>query len=181
MKIEIKNFIFSKSRYSFIECARHIRGAVKKSLEFFDINDLMHHEFVPPGQSVTGHSYEYFQVLQRLCNAVRKRRYKWHGQWFLYHNKAPSHTSFVQQFLAEKNISVITQPPHSPDLAPSYFWLLTTLKMSFKGTSFATVDIKWKNGMLRSTSGRFQVNPSAGDSNDGRIDGASVCVLKEGD
>ena len=37
---------------------------------------------------------------------------------------APSHTSLVvQQFLAEKSIPVITQPPHSPDLAPSDFWL----------------------------------------------------------
>jgi hypothetical protein len=36
--------------------------------------------------------------------------------------KAPSHTSLVvQQFLAEKSIPVITQPPCSPDLAPSDF------------------------------------------------------------
>jgi hypothetical protein len=73
--------------------------------------NLVHHEFVPPGQSVTGHFY--VQVLQRLCDAVRrKRRDKWHGQWFRYHHNAPSHTSLVvQQFLAEKNIPVITQPP----------------------------------------------------------------------
>jgi hypothetical protein len=42
-----------------------------------------------------------------------------------------------------KNIPVITQPPYSPDLAPSDFWLFLTLKMGFKGTRFATVeDIK---------------------------------------
>jgi histone-lysine N-methyltransferase SETMAR len=66
------------------------------------------------------------------------------GQWFLHHDNAPSRTSLVvQQFLAEKNIPVITQPLYSPDLAPSDFWLFLTLKMGLKGTHFATMeDIK---------------------------------------
>jgi hypothetical protein len=54
-------------------------------------------------------------------------RDKWQKEWFLHHDNAPSHTSLVlQQFLAEKTIPVITQPPHSPDLAPSDFWLFPT-------------------------------------------------------
>jgi hypothetical protein len=54
--------------------------------------------------SVNGHFY--VQVLQRLWDAVRrKRRNKQHGQWFLHPDNAPSHTSLVVQlFLAEKNI-----------------------------------------------------------------------------
>ncbi|XP_023723965.1 uncharacterized protein LOC111873458 [Cryptotermes secundus] len=45
-------------------------------IAFFDIDGLVPHEFVPPGQTVTGHFY--VQVLQRLCNAVqRKRCDKW--------------------------------------------------------------------------------------------------------
>jgi hypothetical protein len=56
------------------------------------------------------------------------------GQWFMHHDNAPSHTSLV----------VITQPPHSPDLAPSDFGLFPTLKMGLKGTHFATMEgIKW--------------------------------------
>jgi hypothetical protein len=57
---------------------------------------------------------------------------------------SPSHTSLVvQQFLAERNIHVITQPPYSPDLAASDFWLFPTLKMGLKGTRFTTTeDIK---------------------------------------
>jgi hypothetical protein len=39
----------------------HIR-AVKKFLEFFNIDGLVHREFVPSGQSVTGHFY--VRVLQ---------------------------------------------------------------------------------------------------------------------
>jgi len=77
------------------------------------------------------------QVLQRL-------RDKWQGEWFLHHDNAPSSTSLVVlQLLAEKSIPVITQPPYSPDLAPSDFWLFPTLKMGLKGTRFATTeDIK---------------------------------------
>jgi hypothetical protein len=50
----------------------------------------------------------------------------------------------VQQFLAEENVPVITQPPYSPDLAPRDFRLLPTLKMGLEGTRFANMeDIKW--------------------------------------
>jgi hypothetical protein len=65
-------------------------------------------------------------------------------QWILHHDNPPSQTSLaVQQFLAEKNIPVITQAPHSPDLAPSDYWLFFTLNMGRKGTHFANVeDIK---------------------------------------
>ena len=96
------------------------------------------------------------------------------GEWFLHHDNAPSHTSLVvPQFLAEK---VITQPPYSPYLAPSDFWLLPALKIGLKGTRFATMeDIK---SNARPNSGRFQKKPSAGASNNGRIDGASVCARK---
>jgi len=109
-------------------------------IAFFDIDGVVHHEFIPPGQTVNGHFY--VQVLQRLHDAVRrKQRDKWQGEWFLHHE---SHTSLVvQQFLAEKNIPVITQPPYSLDLTPSDFWLFLTLKMGLKGMCFATVeDIK---------------------------------------
>jgi hypothetical protein len=47
------------------------------------------------------------------------------------------------QFLAKKSIPLITQPPYSPDLALSDFWLFSTLKIGLKGTRFAPMeDIK---------------------------------------
>ena len=97
--------------------------------------------------------------------------------WFLHHDDAPIHTSLVvQQFLAEKSIPVITQPPYSLDLAPSDFRLFPVLKICLKGTRFAP----WRtsNRMRRPNSGRFQEKPSTSASNNGRIDGASVCVRK---
>jgi hypothetical protein len=99
----------------------------------------MHHEFIPPGQSGTGHFY--MQVLQRLSDAVcRKGCHKWQGQWFLHHNNASSYVSLVvQQFHAEKNIPVTSQPPYSLDLGPSDICRFPTLKTGLKGTYFATM------------------------------------------
>jgi len=84
----------------------------------------------------------YMQVLRRLPHAVwRKQCYIWQGEWFLHHDKAPSHTSLVvRQFLAEKSIPVITQPPYFPDLAPRDFCQFSTLKMGLKGTCIATME-----------------------------------------
>jgi hypothetical protein len=40
-------------------------------IAFFDIDDVVHHEFVPPEQTVNG--YFYVQVFQRLRDAVRRK------------------------------------------------------------------------------------------------------------
>jgi hypothetical protein len=49
----------------------------------------------------------------------------------------------VSSELHRASIPVNIQPPYSPDLAPSDFWLFPTLKMGLKGTRFATMeDIK---------------------------------------
>ena len=113
---------------------------ISKPKSLFDINGVVRHELLPPGQYVNGHFY--VQVLQRLRDAVRKkRRDNRQGEWFLYNDNAPSHKSLVlQQFLAEKSIPVTTQPPYSPDLAQSDFWLFPTLKIGLNGTRFVTME-----------------------------------------
>jgi hypothetical protein len=107
---------------------------------------VVHHEFAPPGQTVNGHFY--IQVLQRLRDAVQRKRHdKWQAEWFLHHDKASSHTSLVvQQFLAEKSIPVITQPLYSSDLVLSDFWLFPTLKM---GSNFTTMEDTKSNVMTK--------------------------------
>jgi len=55
----------------------------------------------------------------------------------------PATCRAVSSELHRASIPVITHPPYSPDLAPSDFWLFSTLKMGLKGTRFATMeDIK---------------------------------------
>ena len=56
----------------------------------------------------------------------------------------PSTCRTVSSELNRASILNITQPPYSPDLAPSDFWLFPTLKMDLKGTRFVTMeDMKW--------------------------------------
>jgi hypothetical protein len=81
----------------------------------------------------------------------------------------------VKQFRAQKNIPVIIQPPYSSDLAPSDFWLFSAPKMGLEGTCFATMEDKKSNAMAEFRKIKKK-KPSAGASNNGRIDGASVCV-----
>ncbi|XP_054723716.1 protein GVQW3-like [Uloborus diversus] len=51
--------------------ARMSKSRVKSMLiVFFDVKGVMHHEFVPPGKTVTGQFYK--EVLQRLNNRVTR-------------------------------------------------------------------------------------------------------------
>jgi hypothetical protein len=89
---------------------------------FFDIEGIVHKEFVPPGQTVNGKFYCY--VLRRLRGNIRRKLPdKWrNNSWTLHHENALAHTSLiVQQFLASTNTTVIPHPPYSPDLAPCDF------------------------------------------------------------
>jgi hypothetical protein len=71
-------------------------------------------------------------------------------------------------------ISVITQPPHSPDLAPSDFCLLPTLKITLNETGFATAE----DITLNATADLRKIpnKSSPGASKKGRIDDASFCA-----
>ena len=88
---------------------------------------------------VTLLQYEFFSrrgiaAQQAMCVPVRYRDAE---------TTLPSTCRTVFSELHRTSIPVITQQPYSPDLAPSDFWLFSTLKMGLKGTRFATMeDIK---------------------------------------
>jgi len=68
---------------------------------FYDSKGIIHHEFVPEGQIVTGSFY--LSVLERLWKRNRHVRPKYSapGSWFLLHNNVPVHRAVaVQEFLA---------------------------------------------------------------------------------
>jgi len=59
----------------------------------------------------------------------------------LQHDNAPCHMVIsVIEFLAEKGIPVVPQPPYSPDLSPCDFFLFPKLKFYLKGRHFGTVE-----------------------------------------
>jgi hypothetical protein len=80
---------------SFEWFSRFKRGTNIKSMLviLFDCEDIVHQEFVPPGQTVN-QSY-YLEVLKLLREQVRRKRLElWRNQdWLLHHDNAEAHTA----------------------------------------------------------------------------------------
>jgi len=117
------------------------KSKVKKILVcFYDSKGVIHHEFVPEGQTVTGRLY--LSVLERLWKRIRRARpeYSAPGSWFLLHDNAPVHRAVaVQEFLARKQVCVLHHLPYSPDLSPCDYFLFPKLKLPLKGSLFEDV------------------------------------------
>jgi len=111
--------------------ARQSRSATKSMLiVFFDIRGIVHHEFVPEGQ--TENAEFYCNVLRCLREDIRRKRPElWcAGNWLLHDDNAPSHGALVtREFLAHKGIITLPHPPYSPDLAPCDFFLFPKMKL----------------------------------------------------
>jgi len=110
--------------------ARQVKSNVKTMLiAFFDIDGLVHNEYVHRGQTVNKEFHK--TVLQRLCDTVRKHRpEKWRsGNCSLHHDNAPAHRAVTtNEFLMKHNIPSLAHPPYSPDLALCDFFLFPQLK-----------------------------------------------------
>jgi len=68
----------------------------------------------------------YLNVLKRLRAAVRRKTPEaWtNNTWMLHHNNAPAHASLlIHEFFMKHEMTVVAQPPYSPDLAPVDFFL----------------------------------------------------------
>jgi len=122
--------------------ARQSKSKVRVLLiTFFDVRSIVRSEFLPQGQTISQRVYK--EILRRLLRSVREKRGElWRDKsWLLHHDNAPAHKALsIRQFLAEKNIAVLEQPPYSPDLAPCDFFLFPKLKGIIKGTRFEVVE-----------------------------------------
>jgi hypothetical protein len=85
---------------------------------FFDHNGIVHYEFIVQGQTVNKQCY--LDVLTRIRESVRRKRTElWPDKWVLHHDNAPALDVLrVREFLANKSITNMDQPPYSPDLPP---------------------------------------------------------------
>ena len=72
----------------------------------------------------------------------RKRSEAWtNNTWMLRHENAPAGASLlIREFLKKHEMTVVPQPPYSPDLAPADLFLFPKLKSSLKGHRFQTVE-----------------------------------------
>ena len=98
--------------------ARMSKSKIKSMLIcFFDSQGIVHKEFVPPGQIVNQTFYR--EVLERLRKRVTRVRPGIARTWMLHHDNVPCHTAVsINEFLAEKSIPVVPQPPIRRILVP---------------------------------------------------------------
>jgi len=133
--------------------ARQVKSNVKTMLiAFFDTDGLVHHEYIPRGQTVNKEFYK--TVLQCLHNTVHRHHpEKWHsGNWILHHDNAPAHRSVTtNEFLAKHNIPSLPHPPYFPDLALCDFFLFLQLKKTMKGRRFDDIEEIQANTMRQMT------------------------------
>ena len=84
-------------------------------------------------------SMETIQMIQKAASMAT-------GDWQLHRDHMPTHAScFMQSFLAKHQITQVTQPLYSPDLASCDFWLFPKLKSPLKRKRFQTFDGIQKN------------------------------------
>lgn len=122
--------------------ARQVRSNVKALLiVFFDIRGVVHHVFLPQGETV---SKEYcLQVMRNLREASRQKRLDlWKNRYSrLHYDNTPSHASYlVRAISAKSNTLRIPKQPFFLDPAPSDFFLFPELNKSMKGRRYATLD-----------------------------------------
>jgi len=119
--------------------ARMQKGKLKTMLIcFFDQEEIVHREFVPPGMTVNADFC--CDVLRRLRENVRRKRpQKWQNQKLIIHHDNLRLTGPLKfrSFGQEQHDS---GPPYSPDLAPCDFFLFPKLKLRMKGRRFDTIE-----------------------------------------
>ena len=108
-------------------------------IAFFDVKGNVHCKFLPLGQMINQHVYK--KILRRLiCSMHEKKRDLWQNKWVLHHDNAPVHTALsIGEFLAQKNITVLEQPPYFPYLAICGFIFFSKIKWVIKATCFEDV------------------------------------------
>ncbi|UYV69549.1 CLCN3 [Cordylochernes scorpioides] len=87
--------------------ARFTKSKVKTLLvTFFDINGLVHHEFIPFGRTINQEVY--LGIMRRLREAVRlKRPERWqNNDWILHVDNARPHTAHVVLQFLSKNSTI---------------------------------------------------------------------------
>ena len=108
---------------------------------FMDYSGVVHHEFLPEGQTVNKEYY--LSVIRRLCEEIRQERSDlWaNNSWILHHDNAPSYSAIiVREHLGKNETNTIQKPPKPPHLAPCDFFLSGWLKKPLRETRYSARD-----------------------------------------
>ena len=118
-------------KHQFLSCIRDSRkarslwgmmrsvGGVRKSI---------HHSWLAKGLGLGLLCWDFKGVQEEILCRKRPALFK-SCQWHFYQDNAPVYNSIlVTDYLTKMGIKTVPQPPYSPDLAPSDFWLFPKLR-----------------------------------------------------
>lgn len=100
---------------------------------FFRTSGVEHITYWNKGNTITSQSY-IEDCLKPLLSSVKRERKAsgLRGIKFHHDNARPHVAKCVQTYLEEQNLQIMEQPPYSPDLAPSDFWLFDYIKQQLE-------------------------------------------------
>lgn len=106
-------------------------------LIWWGVDGVYYHTFLPHGQTINQDYY--CQELQNLKNAIHIKKNSLNtrlGGVLFHHDGAPAHRGAkTEAYLKSINWQLLAQPPHSPDLAPSDFYLFRDLQSQLNSTN----------------------------------------------
>ena len=101
---------------------------------FSDHDGVVHHEYAPPGQTITKEYY--IKFLPRLRDAVRRKRPQlWvSGDWHLHHDNGPAHSSaLVQTFFGKTSHHSGLSAPLQPRFGTLQLLAFLKAKIAIEG------------------------------------------------
>lgn len=98
-------------------------------------------QYIPLGHTVSKTVYR--DILCCIRDTIHWKHLElWQaGIWVLHHNILPTHRSdLIYEYLSKHDVTMPSQPPYSPDLAHTDYYLYLQLKEILSGAQFATSD-----------------------------------------
>ncbi|GFO43338.1 histone-lysine N-methyltransferase SETMAR [Plakobranchus ocellatus] len=105
---------------------------------FWDAKGVILLDILPQGQCIN--AARYCSTLDRLKEAIRRKRpgLLRRGVVLQHDNATPHSANLTQQWLQRYGWEILPPPAHSPDLAPSDFYMFGPLKRHLGGMAFET-------------------------------------------
>lgn len=110
---------------------------------FWDVKGVLLIKNLPKNTTMTAQVY--CDSLEELKDALIQKRRRIANQGFqnfhfLHDNARPHTAQLTQQKLADLGFSVVPHPPYSPDLAPSDYYLFSSMKAGLSGATYNGVE-----------------------------------------
>ena len=106
----------------------------------WDQKGVLYYELLKPGETINGERYR-TQVIH-LKRAIAEKRSEYvtrHEAIIFHHDNARPHISIpVKNYLKNSGWEVLSHPPHSPDLAPSNYYLFRSKQNALNRIRFTS-------------------------------------------